>query len=90
MQTMVADLMDKESRQEHAELVACTKEKIAAIERAEALESALKALVDRLDEIRANPDYEAVFFTAQLYRGPYTGPSCEEQYRAARALLNQK
>ena len=55
---------------------------IEALGRAQA---ALKALVDRLDEIGASPEFAGVFYHIHDMR--YRGPNWVEPLEAARALL---
>jgi hypothetical protein len=51
------------------------------------LREALQGLVDRLDEIHANPAYKSVWTVNQLHAGPYTGPTYVEALARARAAL---
>lgn len=48
---------------------------------------ALKALVERIAEVGEHPEYRAAWKTAQLHRGPYSGPTYEEAYKVAEELL---
>lgn len=60
---------------------------LAIIEERNALRGALAALVRRLDEIHADPDYISVWAIAQVHRGAYAGPKYDVELEAARAAL---
>jgi hypothetical protein len=51
------------------------------------LTEALRALVDRLDEINADPVYQSVWVVNQIHAGPYCGPTYVEALDRARAAL---
>ena len=53
----------------------------------ERLREALQGLVDRLDEIHADPAYKSVWTVNQIHVGPYTGPTYVEALARARAAL---
>lgn len=53
------------------------------------LHQALKGLVDRLDEIHADPAYRSVWTINQIHAGPYTGPTYVEALARARAALEE-
>ena len=48
---------------------------------------ALKALLDQLDAVHADPRYRSVWEVSQLHVGPYNGPTYTAEYEAARAAL---
>lgn len=60
---------------------------IALIDELERVREALKGLVDRLDEIHADPVYKSVWTVNQIHAGPYTGPTYVEALARARAAL---
>ena len=51
------------------------------------LRAALKGLVDRLDEIHADPRYESVWASYMIHGGRYNGPTYVEELARARAAL---
>jgi hypothetical protein len=51
---------------------------------------ALKDLIDRLDEIHADPVYKSVWTIHQLHVGPYRGPTYIEELARARAALEER
>lgn len=51
------------------------------------LRGALQGLVDRLDEIHADPAYKTVWTIHQIHVGPYRGPTYVEELARARAAL---
>ena len=51
------------------------------------LHEALAGLVDRLDEIHADPAYKSVWTIHQIHVGPYCGPTYVEALKRARAAL---
>lgn len=60
------------------------------IARIHKLEAALNGLVERLDEIHADPAYKSVWTIHQLHAGPYQGPTYVEALARARAALKGK
>lgn len=48
---------------------------------------ALRALVDRIDEINKHPDFHSVFFSAYVHGVKYTGPTWNEPLTNAKAAL---
>jgi hypothetical protein len=50
---------------------------------------ALKGLVDRLDEIHADPAYESVWTVHQIHMGRYRGPTYIDALARARAALKR-
>jgi hypothetical protein len=56
---------------------------------AERLRRVLKALVDRLDEIVASPDYNSVWVLAHVHGFVYRGPNWVDVMKAARAALQE-
>ena len=60
----------------------------ATIARMRELSEALRGLVDRLDEIHADPVYKSVWTVNQT--GPYTGPTYVEALARARAALEER
>lgn len=50
--------------------------------------AALEQLVSRIEVVEADPEYMAVWFMAQLHRGPYAGPQYGAEMKAARAALS--
>ena len=53
----------------------------------ERLNEALAELVNRLDEIHADPAYQSVWTIHQIHAGPYRGPTYVEALARARAAL---
>jgi hypothetical protein len=51
------------------------------------IEKALRALVDRLDEIVADPAFKSVWVINQIHAGPYRGPNWVDALDRARAAL---
>jgi hypothetical protein len=52
------------------------------------IEQALRALVDRLDEIHADPAFKSVWVVNQIHAGPYRGPTYVDALARARAALS--
>lgn len=50
-------------------------------------QEALRALVNRLDEVHADPKYEAIWHLWQNHFGPYRGLTYEKELQAAREAL---
>jgi len=52
------------------------------------LRAALQGLVDRLDEIHADPAYQSVWTSYMIHGGRYQGPTYVDALARARAALN--
>lgn len=61
---------------------------LAAQEENKKLETALRRLVNRLEEIHADKSYQSVWTINQIHVGPYTGPTYAKEFEAARAALS--
>jgi len=53
------------------------------------LREALAALVNRLDEIHADPAYKSVWTVHQIHVGPYRGPTYVEALARAHEALDE-
>jgi hypothetical protein len=53
------------------------------------LREALEGLVNRLDEIHADPAYKSVWTVHQIHVGPYRGPTYVDALARAREALKQ-
>jgi len=53
----------------------------------EQLKAALQALVDKLDEIHADPRYKSVWTSYMIHGGQYHGPTYVDELARARAAL---
>lgn len=60
----------------------------AAILASEQTAAALRALVERLDVVHADPTYQTVWVLAQIHGAPYEGPKYDVELSAARAALS--
>lgn len=59
----------------------------ARVAREDELREALVSLVNRLDEVHADPVYERVWTANQLHEGPYCGPTYVDALDQAKAVL---
>lgn len=50
---------------------------------------ALRALVDKLEQIKAHPSYQAVWSIADVHGFKYVGPDWEEELKQAKILLSE-
>lgn len=57
------------------------------IERLREANAALQSLVDRLDEIHADPAYKSVWTSYMIHGGRYEGPTYVDALARARAAL---
>ena len=55
----------------------------------DALRAVLEGLVDRLEEIHADPAYQTVWTVNQIHAGPYRGPTYAEALARAKAELRR-
>jgi hypothetical protein len=80
----ISDLMSKEGLS-YPEAV----ERLAAGERVRELRAALEGLVDRLEEIHADPAYKSVWTMYYVHGGRYHGPTYVEALARAKAELRR-